>query len=67
MCRFKEPEYIEAEDKHFVACHLYNEEIMSNLDEYSAEYRRIEEQRRLAEIEERQRKGRKSAKAEHKD
>lgn len=45
VCKFKIPEYTEVKPDHFVACHLYNEEIMSHLDEYDAEYDRMEEQR----------------------
>lgn len=48
VCKFKVPEYVEASPDHFVACHLYNEEIMNNLDEYDAEYDRIEEEKRKA-------------------
>ena len=31
VCSFKQPEYVEAEPNHFVACHLYDKEVMSNL------------------------------------
>lgn len=41
VCKFVEPKYIEAEPQHFVACHLYNKEIMDNLDDYDAQYERI--------------------------
>lgn len=34
-CRFIPPEYKEVKENHFVACHLYNEEIMANLEKYS--------------------------------
>ena len=38
VCAYKQPEYVEAEPNHFVACHLYNKEIMDNLAFYDAEY-----------------------------
>ena len=38
VCKFIEPEYIEALDNHFVACHLYNKEVMDNLEKYDQEY-----------------------------
>ncbi len=33
-CKLVEPKYLEVNPNHFVACHLYNEEIMSNLKHY---------------------------------
>ncbi|MCH5158188.1 MAG: dipeptide ABC transporter ATP-binding protein [Clostridiales bacterium] len=48
VCKYIIPEYIEVKPDHFVACHLYNEEIMNNLDKYDAEYDRIEEEKRIA-------------------
>ena len=36
-----EPKYIEVTKKHFVACHLYNQEIMDDLAFYDAEYDQI--------------------------
>ena len=51
VCRFKAPEYIEAFPNHFVACHLYNKEVMENLAAYDAEYERLEAER-LARLEE---------------
>lgn len=45
VCRFKQPEYTEAFSGHFVACHLYNKEVMANLEGYSEEYARLEEER----------------------
>jgi peptide/nickel transport system ATP-binding protein len=51
VCSFKQPEYIEAEPNHFVACHLYNKEVMDNLEKYDAEYEAIEEEKqRLASL-----------------
>lgn len=47
VCRFVEPRNTEARPKHFVACHLYDTEVMSNLDEYSKQYQGIVEQERI--------------------
>ncbi len=44
VCRMIPPAYLETEENHFVACHLYNEEIMRELDKYDAMY---EEELRL--------------------
>lgn len=55
VCKFKEPVYSEASPGHFVACHLYDAEVMNNLSAYEEEYQRIAEQERLAE----EQKGRK--------
>lgn len=33
-CKLKAPKYVEAKPNHFVACHLYDQEVMSNLEEY---------------------------------
>lgn len=41
VCRYMEPKYIEVTKKHFVACHLYNQEIMDDLAFYDAEYDQI--------------------------
>jgi len=41
VCKFKEPKYIEAKEGHFVACHLYDSEVMANLPTYSKEYEEI--------------------------
>lgn len=38
VCKFKEPLYVEAENNHFVSCHLYNEEVMNNMDKYEHLY-----------------------------
>lgn len=48
VCKFKQPEYVEAKEGHFVACHLYNKEVMDNLAVYDEEYDRMEEERRIA-------------------
>lgn len=47
VCKFKEPVYYEAAPKHFVACHLYNPEIMNNLSQYDAEYDELEKQKEM--------------------
>ena len=38
VCKFKEPEYLEVKPNHFVNCHLFNEEVMNNLEEYDRQY-----------------------------
>lgn len=52
VCKMIEPAYVEAEHEHFVACHLFNEEIMNHLDSYDAEYQKLEEERMKKEAEE---------------
>ena len=55
-CRFIVPEYKEVRENHFVACHLYNEEITSDPEKYSAQWQEIqreEEERKKAEAEKR--------------
>ncbi len=53
VCRFKVPNYIEESNNHFVACHLYDKEVMSNLEKYDHEYEKfMEEQDNLKAIEE---------------
>ncbi len=42
VCKFKTPEYIEASAGHYVACHLYNDEIMNDLAKYDKEYEEYE-------------------------
>ena len=37
VCKKVTPSYVEVSDNHFVACHLYNPEIMNNLEKYSDE------------------------------
>ena len=37
VCKKVAPEYVMVEENHYVACHLYNKEIMANLDSYSSE------------------------------
>ena len=41
VCKFKTPEYVENTPNHFVACHLFNKEIMDNLKQYDEEYEQI--------------------------
>ncbi len=36
-CKLVEPKYTEVEPNHFVACHLYNKEIMDNMANYDKE------------------------------
>ncbi|MDE7464408.1 MAG: ATP-binding cassette domain-containing protein, partial [Clostridiales bacterium] len=61
VCKFKEPEYVEAKDGHFVACHLYNEKIMDHLDVYDEEYDRIEAEKQRALEEEQAKKNKKKS------
>ena len=53
VCKFKQPEYVGVETKsgkdHFVACHLYNEEVMNSLPAYTEEYNRLVEEQRAKE------------------
>lgn len=42
VCKMLEPKYIEHTKNHFVACHLYNEEVMNNLAKYDKELKREE-------------------------
>ena len=41
VCKFKTPEYVENTPNHFVACHLFNKEVMDNLKQYDEEYEQI--------------------------
>ena len=43
ICKFKDPEYVEAFPNHFVACHLYNKEIMDHIEEYQQKYLEMQE------------------------
>ncbi len=45
VCKFKEPKYVQASDNHFVSCHLFDEEIMKNLQKYDEEYDRLENEK----------------------
>ena len=51
VCKFKPPKYSEVEQGHFVACHLYDKEVMSNLEQYSEEYNLLLETRKKEEEE----------------
>lgn len=42
VCKFLEPEYLEARKNHFVACHKYNKEMMENMAKYEAKCDEIE-------------------------
>ena len=42
-CKLVEPKYEEVSSNHFVACHLYNKEIMSSLDKYDEMLKEQEE------------------------
>lgn len=48
VCKFVEPKYVEARPQHFVACHLYNKEVMDNLLDYEMQYVSILAKERLA-------------------
>lgn len=41
VCRFFKPRNIEYTKNHFVSCHLYDDEVMSNLSRYDEEYKLI--------------------------
>lgn len=43
VCKFKTPNFIEYSENHLVACHLYDAEVMSNLQKYDQEYLEYEE------------------------
>lgn len=55
VCRYKVPQNVEAAPGHFVACHLYDKEVMSHLAEYEEEYARLTAERQ-AKLEEERRK-----------
>ena len=42
VCKLKTPSFIEHGEKHLVACHLYDEEVIANLAKYEAELAEIE-------------------------
>ena len=44
VCKYKLPEYVESTPNHYVACHLYNKEVMDNLDKYNDEYEKMNTQ-----------------------
>ncbi len=43
VCKLKTPAFVEHGEKHLVACHLYDQEVMANLKKYEAELAKIEE------------------------
>ena len=58
VCKFKTPKFIQYDDNHLVACHLYDEEVMANLEKYDAELLEIEriEQEKAQAIKEKEEK-----------
>ena len=44
-CRLVEPKYMEVEPNHFVACHLYDREILENTADYDAMWAAFEEEK----------------------
>ena len=42
VCKFKTPKFIEYDKNHTVACHLYDSEVMANLEKYDQELVEIE-------------------------
>ena len=49
VCKFVPPRYAEVKPEHFVACHLYDEEIMNNLASYDEQWEQMERDRMAAE------------------
>ena len=49
LCKFVPPRYAEVKPEHFVACHLYDEEIMNNLASYDEQWEQMERDRIAAE------------------
>ena len=49
VCKYVPPRYAEVKPDHFVACHLYDEEVMNNLASYDAEWEQMERDRIAAE------------------
>lgn len=45
VCKFKNPANIEVTPNHFVACHLYDQEVMNNLAKYDAQFDEMERER----------------------
>ncbi len=59
VCRFRQPEYIQAAEGHFVACHLYDEEVMNSLAKLDEEYERIKAEQAAAEEAEKEKNAKK--------
>jgi peptide/nickel transport system ATP-binding protein len=52
VCKFVEPKFVEHDENHFVTCHLYDKEVMNNLEKYDLEYEKmIQEENELKENE----------------
>lgn len=49
VCKFVAPRYAEVKPEHFVACHLYDEEVMNNLASYDEQWEQMERDRIAAE------------------
>ncbi len=64
VCKLKNPEFIEYEKNHSVACHLYNKDVMENLEKYDAELAELErlEQEKALALENSKKKNNKEAK-----
>ena len=42
VCKLLAPKFIKYDDNHLVACHLYDNEIMANLEKYDLELAQLE-------------------------
>ena len=53
VCKLKTPKFIQYDENHLVACHLYDNEVMANLEKYDLELEEIEkkEQEKLQALE----------------
>ena len=47
VCKLKAPAFINCGDNHLVACHLYDQEIMNNLEKFDEELKIIQKQEEL--------------------
>ena len=47
VCKLKAPSFINCGDNHLVQCHLYDQEIMNNLDKFDEELKLIQKQEEL--------------------
>ncbi len=41
VCKIKTPKFVQYDEKHFVTCHLYDKEVMDNLEHYNSLYKEI--------------------------